>query len=655
MAKDDILKEAQEAFAECEAAERENRAAARDDIRFGRLGEQWDAGLRTKRLREGRPCLTINKLPPFIRQVVNDARQNKPSIKVMPQDSLADPATAAVLSGLIRNIEASSDADVAYDTALESAATSGVGYFRINLAYARDDNWDQDIVFQRVANPFSVWGDPASEAADSSDWNLAFVTEMMPKAAFRRRFKGAAETDWTGREVPAGWGEGDQVMVAEYWKRREVRKRIVLLNNGLVMDLADYEADPSLAGRGITPQGAPREVLGFAVEQHILSGLEALDKVDWAGKYIPIVPVYGEEVNLDGKRHFRSLIRDAKDAQVMYNAWRTASTELVALAPKAPFIGPVGAFDTDGDKWASANAASHAFIEYDGPVPPQRQPFAGAPAGALQEALNAADDIKTIIGMYDASLGARSNETSGRAILARQREGDVSTFHFVDNLSRAIRHAGRILIDLIPRVYGEDRMVRILGEGQEATSVKLAAPEAARASAQAYEQRIPGVERLYALGVGKYDLTVASGPSFTTRREEAANQMIELMRANPAVAPVIGDLLAKNLDWPGADEIARRLQAMLPPQLKGVDPQVQAAKAEGEAAVSQLKQQGEALKAQGLQMIEALKAQLAATQARLQAAEGDKALHARKLEIEAFKAETDRMEAEARAAARMVG
>jgi len=655
MAQDDILKEAQEAFAECEAAERENRAAARDDIRFGRLGEQWDAGLRAKRLREGRPCLTINKLPPFIRQVVNDARQNKPSIKVMPQDSLADPATAAVLSGLIRNIEASSDADVAYDTALESAATSGIGYFRINLAYARDDNWDQDIVFQRVANPFSVWGDPASEAADSSDWNLAFVTEMMPKAAFRRRFKGAAETDWTGREVPAGWGEGDQVMVAEYWKRREVRKRIVLLTNGLVMDLKDYEADPSLAGRGIVPQGAPREVLGFAVEQHILSGLEALDKVDWAGKYIPIVPVYGEEVNLDGKRHFRSLIRDAKDAQVMYNAWRTASTELVALAPKAPFIGPVGAFDTDGDKWASANAASHAFIEYDGPVPPQRQPFAGAPAGALQEALNAADDIKTIIGMYDASLGARSNETSGRAILARQREGDVSTFHFVDNLSRAIRHAGRILIDLIPRVYGEDRMVRILGEGQEAASVKLAAPEAARASAQAHEQRIPGVERLYALGVGKYDLTVASGPSFTTRREEAANQMIELMRANPAVAPVIGDLLAKNLDWPGADEIARRLQAMLPPQIKGVDPQVQAAKAEGEAAVNQLKQQGEALKAQGLQMIEALKAQLAATQARLQAAEGDKALHARKLEIEAFKAETDRMEAEARASARLVG
>jgi hypothetical protein len=638
---DDILKEAQEAFAECEAAERANREAARDDIRFARLGEQWDEGLRAKRAREGRPCLTINKLPPFIRQVVNDARQNMPSIKVMPQDSVADPATAAVLSGLIRNIEASSDADVAYDTALECAATSGVGYFRLNLAYAHDDNWDQDIVFQRVANPFSIYGDPTSEAADSSDWNLAFVTETMPRAAFQRRFKGAAETDWSAQDFAPGWAEGDQVRVAEYWKRREVRRKIALLTDGRVMDLKAYEADASLRARGIMPHGRPREVLSYAVEQHILSGVEALEKTDWAGKFIPIVPVYGEEVNLDGRRHFRSLIRDAKDAQVMYNAWRTASTELVALAPKTPFIGPAGAFASDAGKWATANSTSHAYIEYDGPVPPQRQAFSGPPAGALQEALNANDDIKAIIGLYDASLGARSNETSGRAILARQREGDVSTFHFVDNLSRAIRHAGRILIDLIPKVYGEDRMVRILGEDRTAQTVKLGAPEAARAS------QGPGLERIHALGVGKYDLTVSAGPSFTTRREEAANQMIELMRANPAVAPIIGDLLARNLDWPGADEIARRLQVMLPPQLKGGDPQAQ-------AQIAQMKQQTEAMKAQGLQMIAALKAELAATQGRLQAMGADKGLDARKLEIEAFKAQTDRMEAEARAGARMV-
>jgi hypothetical protein len=223
----------------------------------------------------------------------------------------------------------------------------------------------------------------------------------------------------------------------------------------------------------------------------------------------------------------------------------------VALAPKAPFIGRKGAFETDAAKWATANTQSHAFIEYDGPEPPHRQPFAGVPAGALQEALNAADDLKSIMGLHDASLGARSNETSGKAILARQREGDVSTFHYIDNLSRAIRHAGRILIDLIPKVYSTQRMVRILGpDGVPALAAVNGAP-------------VNGAEgsggRVFDLGAGRYDLTVRAGPSFASRREEAASQMIELIRAYPPAAPLIGDLLAKNLDWPGADEVARRL------------------------------------------------------------------------------------------------
>jgi hypothetical protein len=236
----------------------------------------------------------------------------------------------------------------------------------------------------------------------------------------------------------------------------------------------------------------------------------------------------------------------------MYNYWRTASTELVALAPKTPFIGRRGAFDTDAAKWASANTQSHAFIEYDGPEAPQRQPYAGVPAGALQEALNASDDMKAIMGMYDASLGARSNETSGKAIMARQREGDVSTFHYIDNLSRAIRHAGRMRIDLIPKVYSAPRMVRILGPSGEAEMAAINQPLAG------------SLEKVFDLGVGRYDLTVSAGPSYTSRREEAASQMIELIRAYPPAAPLIGDLLAKNLDWPGADEVAKRLASLVP-------------------------------------------------------------------------------------------
>jgi hypothetical protein len=187
------------------------------------------------------------------------------------------------------------------------------------------------------------------------------------------------------------------------------------------------------------------------------------------------MPVYGDEVMVDGKRYFRSLIRDAKDPQRMFNYWRTTTTELVALAPKAPFIGKKGTFKTDAAKWATANTQSHSVIEFDSEMP-QRQPFAGVPAGALQEALNSSDDMKSIMGIYDASLGARSNETSGKAIMARQREGDVSTFHFLDNMSRAIRHAGRIIIDLIPHIYQNDRIVRVLGEDGTPSQAPLGQP-----------------------------------------------------------------------------------------------------------------------------------------------------------------------------------
>ncbi len=370
---------------------------------------------------------------------------------------------------------------------------------------------------------------------------------------------------------------------------------------------------------GVTVVGSPREVAGHRVVQHVVTGAEVLETVEWAGRFIPLVPVYGEELRIDGRRRLRSLVRDAKDPQRMFNYWRTTTTELVALAPKASFIGRKGAFETDAEKWATANVQTHAYLEYDGPEPPMRQPFAGVPAGALQEALNASDDMKAIMGLHDASLGARSNETSGRAIMARQREGDVSTFHYIDNLSRAIRHAGRILIDLIPKVYAAPRVVRVLGPSGDAKLAAVNQPVAVReADAQG---QVREVKRIYDLSVGKYDLTVRSGPSFTSRRDEAATQMIELIRAYPAAAPVIGDLLARNLDWPGADEIAQRLSSLLPAQLRGEAPELGQARA----------------------AIETLSQTLAQTQARLDALQRDRAHEARRLEIEAFEAETNRL------------
>jgi len=298
------------------------------------------------------------------------------------------------------------------------------------------------------------------------------------------------------------------------------------------------------------------------------------------------------------------------------------------LAPKAPFIGRKGAFETDAAKWATANVQSHAFIEFDGPEPPMRQPFSGVPAGALQEALNASDDIKSVIGMFDASLGARSNETSGKAIIARQMEADNATFHFIDNLSRAIRHAGRVLIDLIPQVYSVPRVIRVLGEDGESEMKAVNQPVQVE-EADPLTDEVREITRIYDLTAGRYDLTVSAGPSFASLRQEAANQMIELIRAYPDAAPVIGDLLVKNLDWPGADEIAERMEKAM------------AGRVMSEA-------EGQAPDAQAQQAVQQYATALREMQARYQALEDDKSLEARKLDIAAYEAETKRISATTR-------
>jgi hypothetical protein len=650
--KDDLLSQGKRAFQRCQDAESENRLMALEDIRFSRLNEQWPADIKKQREMERRPTLTIPKLQAFIRQVVNDARQNKPSIKVHPVDDNADVETAEVINGLIRNIEYTSNADVAYDTAVEASCSGGFGYWRVTLDYAYDDTFDLDLKIERVANQFSVYGDPASTAADSSDWNVAFVVNRMTKDDFKRQYKGKKNVDGAPACVDfdsdawsydQNWYDGEFVMVGEWWQREEVERVIMKATDGRVFYQDQIEADEDLqlfVQNGLIqfetgPDGQPvsRVVKSYKVTQTIMSGADVLEVNDWPGRYIPLVPVYGDEIILEGKRYFRSLINPAKDAQRMFNYWRSASTEMVALAPKVPFIGRKGTFDSDNDRWQTANTQSHAYLEYD-LEPPQRQPLdVGPAAGALQEALNASDDMKAITGLYDASLGARSNETSGKAIMARQREGDIATFHFIDNLARAIRHTGCILIDLIPKVYNTARVVRVIGEdgSQETKAINQPAPVIDPQTGQPQMQPVMGpdgqpmqgpdgnpvmeaVMAMHDLTVGKYDLVVSSGPSFTTRREEAAFQMTELVRAFPQVAPAILDIMAKNFDWPGADEIAERLAAMNPQNQQQLPPEVQQMIEQSQQAIQQLQQQ-------------------------LQEMQADKS-------IDQFNAETDRMKVE---------
>jgi hypothetical protein len=636
-----ILHEAKESFTLAQDAWASNQKRYEADVKFGRLGDQWEAGALEERNQAGRPALTINRMPSFIRQVVNDARQNKPSIKVHPNDDRADPETAEVINGLIRNIEQTSKADLAYDTAIDCAASGGFGYFRIGMDYADDDTFDMDITIDRIVNPLTVYPDPDSLAADSSDWNQCHITEMMPRDEFEAKWPDADPVDWNPSNLSASdesWYEKDELRIAEFWQRVETNDTIHLMMSGdVIMDEVYQQLKDEYEALGNEIMET-RQTTSHKVTQYIMNGQEILETNEWPGKYIPIVPVYGEEVYMDGERRFFSLIHFAKDAQRIFNYWRTTTTELIAMAPKAPYIGPTGSFNTDLDRWQNANTETTAFLEYDGDIPPQRQPFAGPPAGALQEALNAATDMQDVMGLHAADLGGKSNEISGVAIGKRVREGDTSTFHFSDNMSRAIRHGGQIIVGLIPHVYSRERMVRVLGEDGIPQTVKVngeAAKEEEMLQGETVEQR-EAMENIYDLTVGKYDVTVKSGPNYTTQREEARESMMQLLSAFPQAAMVTGDLVVEAMDWPNADVFAKRLKSLLPP---GVVDDKQ------DPRIAQMTQQ--------MQGMEQVINQLMAGREEAQAKLDEERLHnqakiqldSRKIDIDAMRAETDRMEA----------
>jgi len=596
---DDYIEGAKEAFELAVEAEDKNRQQFKADYAFTRSGDQWPTEAKEQR-GKNRPALTFNRMPSFIRQVTNDIRLNRPSIKVHPVDSNADPEVAEILDGLIRNVEYTSNADAAYDWAADMAASGGWGFWRIDIDWTTDDSFEKDIFIRRVLNPLSVYGDPRSIETDSSDWNSAFVIDHIAHDEFELQYPDAEKVDWSSDSKESNHGDWiteDSVRVAEYWTREPVKTELLkfqLIDGSTISILKDqFEKDEALR---FDLQDAQiietRPTTTHKVHQCIINATEILEKSEWAGRYIPLVPVYGEEIidfSQESERRFYNLTHHSHDAQRLYNYFRTTATELIALQPKAPFIGPTGSFETDSSRWNTANTENHATLEYDpvgGALPPQRQPFAGVPSGALQEALNAADEMKNILGIYDASLGARSNETSGIAITARQRQGDMSTFHFPDNVIRAIRHTGRILVDLIPKVYSEARMVRILGEDETAQNVQVN---------QQFQMQTPeGVtDKIYDLTAGRYDVTVKAGPNFSTKREEAATQMMELLRAFPAAAPYVGDILARNLDWPGADEIAKRLEAIAPQTGQEAGPSPEMVKAQQQMQIDQAKFQGQ--------------------------------------------------------------
>jgi hypothetical protein len=686
---EELIELARELFKLAVDREADNRKSFIEDVEFARLGgkHQWPDKIVAQREAAGLPCLTINQMNLFIHQVINDTRQNKPAINVKPVDSGADPDTALVLAGIIRHIENISNADAVYDTAVDNAASGGFGYMRAVIEHTHDDSFDKDIKFKRVHDPLAVYADPYSNEVDSSDWNDCFIADWVPEKQFKKDYPDAktAMTDFAS-DATLYRREGE-VLKLEWWHRIETKREIVLLSNGWVVGADEFEDEAEVfKAFGVTEKDR-RETRSWKVTQYIITGAEILERNEYPGRYIPVVPVYGEEVVTKGKRVFRSLIHDGKDPQRNFNYWRSKASEAAATAQKATWLGPTQAFQGDyADRWDNANSVAWPFLAYEGPTPPQRVNYGGGDPAAMQEAANASNDIRSTIGIFNSALGAPSNETSGRAINARKVESDTATFHFADNLSRGIRWLGNIAVDLIPHVYTPGRIQRILGPdgkeryvtlGESGTGDRLQAAQPGAMPGQPpapglpmppqpvpvqtstptpqpgqaqQPDGVPDLARTYDLSVGKYDVVVTAGPGYTTKRQEAADQMMQLIQSFPQVAGVIGDLVAESLDWPGAAEIARRLKLMLPPQLQqdasgaGVPPQLMAKIKQGE------------------QLIQNLMQALKQCQAELQMAKNDNTAEQMKeqtarlsVAVDQFNAETKRLEAETKRGEAIVG
>jgi hypothetical protein len=524
-----------------------------------------------------RPCLTVNKLPQHVRQVTNDQRQNRPSGKVIPADDHADVEVAEIFNGMVRHIEYISDADVAYDTACENQVSYGEGYIRILTEYCDENTFDQDIKIGRVRNSFSVYMDPTIQDPTGADAKWCFITEDITKDEYQRMYPDSApittlQTLGVGDQNLSQWLMEDTIRVADYYYV-DYDKATLNLYPGNVTAFDGTPEDKQLKAIYGKPKKS-RESDRVKIKYCKINGYEILEERDWAGKYIPVVRIVGNEFEVDGRLYVSGLVRNAKDAQRMYNYWVSQEAEMLALAPKAPFIGYGGQFEGYENQWKTANTTNWPYLEVnpdvtDGqgvvlPLPARAQPPM-ASSGLLQAKAGASEDIKASTGQYNASLGMGSNERSGKAILARQREGDVGTYHYGDNLARGVRHIVRQLVDLIPKIYDTQRVARIIGLDGETSMVKIDPMQQEPVKKIMQDDIV--IDKIYNPNVGKYDVVVATGPGYATKRQEALEAMAQLLQGNPSLWAVAGDLFVKNMDWPGAQEMAKRFAKTIDPKL----------------------------------------------------------------------------------------
>jgi hypothetical protein len=588
---DSRIQEAIEFLKFANDADTMNRQEALEDLKFGG-GDQWPVELQNSRNLESRPVITVNKVDNYCRQVSNQQRQQRPRIKVHATNTHDDMVDAQTIQGIIRHIEVNSNADHAYDNAFEYAVRMGWGYMRVRTDYISEDSFDQEIYIDPVDNPFTVYFDPNSVAPDGSDADRCLITTMMRKDEFRKMYPDADDggTSFTQRgtgDSQSEWITKEDIRLAEYYYTVKEKATLYLLSDGTATFADDKDFFKRLDAFGITVVDK-RDSYKKTIKYIKLTAVEVLEERDWAGKHIPIVPVYGRHIVVGDKRKKFGMIRHAKDPQRMYNFWQTAITESVALAPKAKWLLAEGQDEGHENDWANANIKSFPLLRYkqtdiDGrpaPAPTRLQPEP-PPTGVMAAAMGVDNDIKNIMGIYDPAQLGQGN-ISGKAINGQQQQVDLTNFDYYDNLTRSIAHVGKICLDLIPKIYDTERVMRIIGDDGKPELLTI--------------NQVDSVGRvLNDISVGQYDVVMETGPGYNSKRQEAVDNMLPLLSAAPDLMKVAGDLVFRNMDWPGADIIADRLAAANPmaqiDDKSKIPPQIQMQLATSQKQIQELTQQ----------------------------------------------------------------
>lgn len=630
----DPLQRAKERYQDAADAFKDTRAQMLEDLKFSNPSkpEQWPAD--ALKAREGRPCLTFDQTNQYIAQVVNDSRQNKPSIYCLPSDAKGSIKVAQALEGLVRNIEYSSRAGIAYDTAQEHAARIGLGWLRVIPEIIDAESNEQQPRILRVQDPLSVLLDCDSTEPDGSDATDAFVETVMSKKAFELKYPGKSTSPWESGS--ASWFANDTVRVCEHFSLSETESNRIMVRNddGSMLTLTEDDYWALARQLGYKPPSAGTfKAKTRKVKWRTFNGSEILEETDFPSEYIPVIPVLGYELWIEGKRSLCGMVRRMRDSQQAYNYERSSQIERVALEPKAPFVGPIEAFEGYEQQWASANTSNQAYLPYNGadgngnPIaPPTRQGPPQMSQAFAQGGMQALNDLQASIGMHNSNIGAQSNAVSGRAKIQDRREGDTANFHYTDNLSRSIEQLGRVVVDMTIRLTDTKRAARILNLDGTNDTITIDPQQEKPHQEQNGHVSIN-------LSSGKYGVRVKSGPAYSTLREEAAENLTKIVGSNPQMMTILGPMWAKMQDWPEADKISRMLMAMAPPQ-------VQAAAEDKEQAVpQQIQAQMQQMKGQ----IEELTHALEAAHNEVEKIEADKDAEHDKIAVQVYDAETKRL------------